>query len=103
MPESEESVVVESLPRTAMASMALMIFDRLLRFVWVLRPRSWSEMSPRRSCLARRVSWAVVEQAEIGLSHFRDVGGREFRDLEGTDRLERAGRKMLLDMMGMLA
>lgn len=50
--ESVVPVVTESLPKAARASMALTIESRFVGFLWVLRPRSSSDIRLRSSCLA---------------------------------------------------
>lgn len=51
--DSDFPVVIESSPSEPSVSMADMISARLDGSDWVLRPRSWSAMRPRRSDLAR--------------------------------------------------
>lgn len=64
MAERESPVVTVSRPRMAMASIALMIASRFLGSLWVLRPRFWSEMRVRRSCLAD-CDWVVMDEQVI--------------------------------------
>lgn len=61
MADSESPVVTEPAPTAAKASIASTMEARLAGSVWVLMPRSWSEMRVRRWSLAGR-DWAVTEQ-----------------------------------------
>ena len=85
--EREPPVVTVSLPSTAKASMASTMEARLGGSRWVLRPRSWSEMSERRWRLADW-DWAVREEEEeqVVILVWRCLGEFGFWGLEGMGR-----------------
>lgn len=99
--DSEGPVVTLSVPSTAMESMALIISESFEGSVWVLRPRSWSEMRSRRFCLAER-DWSVRdERVRVRVRDLRRVGlGLGFGGLKGVRKLEMAGRERVVAMGG---